>query len=232
MSRWQAVIFDLDDTLYPERDYVLSGFRAVAAWAEANLRVPAEEGFAELRGLFEQGVRGRTFDRWLAARGLGPAVLTGRLVRVYRDHEPELAPFPGVRELLASLRRRHRLGLLTDGYLGVQRVKLRALGLAPFFDAIIVTDEWGREAWKPSTVGFTAAVRELGTEATAAVYVGDNPVKDFVGARRSGLASVRLRHAGGEYAHLEPETAEHAPDFTVASLAELERLLAGAGCRV
>jgi putative hydrolase of the HAD superfamily len=225
VSRWQAVVFDLDDTLYPERDYVRGGFRAVAAWAEPHLGVPRDQGFAELWRLFEEGVRGDTFDRWLAAHGLGAAGLTERLVQVYRDHEPGLAPFPGVRELLGALRGRCRLGLLTDGHLGVQQAKLAALRLAPAFDATIFSDEWGRAAWKPSTVPFAAVVRALGTEPAEVVYVADNPAKDFLGARRSGMSGIRLRHADGEYAQLEPATTEHAPDVTVSSLAALEQVL-------
>src|SRR5207302_1642121 len=83
------------------------------------LGIRGGQGFAELWGLFEQGVRGCTFDRWLTGHGLDASGLTGRLVEVYRGHEPELAPFPGTRELLTSLRRRYRLGLLSDGYLDV-----------------------------------------------------------------------------------------------------------------
>jgi putative hydrolase of the HAD superfamily len=228
VSRWQAVVFDLDDTLYPERDYVRSGFRAVAAWAEPHLGIPREQGCAELRRLFEQGVRGDTFDRWLASRGLDPVRLTGLLVQIYRDHAPELTPFPGARELLGALRRHCRLGLLTDGHLRVQKGKLEALGLGPYFDATIFADEWGRSAWKPSPIPFAAALGALGTEAARAVYVADNPAKDFLGARRSGLAGIRLRHPAGEHAHREPETPDHAPDLTVSSLAALEQILMAA----
>ncbi len=60
MPALRAVVFDLDDTLYPERAYVLSGFHAVAAWAEEQLKIPRRLGFAELRQLFEDGVRGNT----------------------------------------------------------------------------------------------------------------------------------------------------------------------------
>jgi putative hydrolase of the HAD superfamily len=227
VSSWQAVVFDLDDTLYPERDYVLSGFRAVADWADAQLRIPRAQGFAELQDLFEQGVRGATFDRWLGRHDLASPVIIARLVSIYREHTPTLSPFPGVPELLAGLRRRCRLGLLSDGYLGVQRAKLAALGLAGYFDAVIFSDAWGRDAWKPSPIPYAAALRELGVDAGDAVYVADNPAKDFLGARRAGLAAIRLHHPTGEHAHRAPPTPEHAPDFTVASFAALQRLLTG-----
>lgn len=222
---WQAVIFDLDDTLYPERAYVLSGFRAVAEWAEAELGIPAAQGLAELGALFAQGVRGSTFDQWLRARAHDPAPLVTRLVEVYRAHTPAIAPFDGVPALLDALRARCRVGLLSDGYLDVQRRKLAALGVAERFDAVVFSDAWGRDAWKPSAVPFAAALAALGVPASAAVYVGDNPRKDFLGARRAGMRSIRARWPDGEYAALEPESAEHAPDLTAATLAELSALL-------
>jgi putative hydrolase of the HAD superfamily len=226
VSRWQAIIFDLDDTLYPERDYVLSGFRAVAAWAEEHLGIQSEQGWAELRLLFEQGVRGETFNRWLAAHDRKHDGLVQRLVQVYREHQPVLTPFPGVPKLLDSLRRRYRLGLVSDGYLAVQRRKLAALDLADRFDAVVFSDQWGREAWKPSTRPFNAVLDRLAIGAAASAYVADNPSKDFLGARQVGMFTVWMRRSDGVYAHLSPPTAQHAPDLIISSLEELEGTLA------
>lgn len=225
MTRWQAIVFDLDDTLYPERDYVLGGFRAVAAWAEPRLGLPADRGFAELRSLFEQGVRGDTFNRWLLGHGLDAALLIAEIVRVYREHQPALQPFPEMPKLLHGLRESARLGLVSDGYLDVQRRKLAALGIERYFDAIVFSDEWGRTAWKPSTQPFEAVLRRMDAAAGAAVYVADNPTKDFLGARRAGMSTIWLHRPGGGYAHLCPPTLEHAPDLTVTTPAELAEVL-------
>jgi putative hydrolase of the HAD superfamily len=221
VSSWQAIIFDLDDTLYPERDYVLSGFRAVAQWAASHAAIPADTGYASLHELFAQGVRGDTFNRWAAMHGHDPATLVPECVRAYREHQPALTPFAGVPALLASLRQHYKLGLVSDGYLGVQRRKLAGLQLAASFDAVVFSDELGRAAWKPSPQPFEEVARRLGIAPSAAVYVADNPAKDFLGARRAGMASIWLRRPGGEYTHLDPATPAHAPDLTVATLPEL-----------
>jgi putative hydrolase of the HAD superfamily len=223
-----AVVFDLDDTLYPERDYVLSGFRAVARLCGSELGIAAEQAFAELGALFAQGVRADTFNRWLAMHERTETTLVPRLVEVYRQHDPTIRPFPEIPALLARLRPRYRIGLLSDGYLGVQRRKFAALGCGGSFDAVVFSDTWGRSAWKPSAIPYQEAVRLLGVPARATVYVADNPRKDFLGARRSGMQSIRLRLPEGEYSALEPETAEHAPDHTVTSLAELGTILLAA----
>lgn len=225
VPKWQAIVFDLDDTLYPERDFVLSGFRAVAQWAETHLGIQYDQGYAKLFALYESGVRGDTFDRWLAMQGLTDAALTPELVRVYRQHSPSLTPFPETSDLLVRLHRRYRLGLVSDGYLDVQRRKLTALGLELYFDAIVFSDEWGREAWKPSIKPFQVVLQQLGVAASSAIYVADNPLKDFLGARQVGMFTVRIQRPGGEYAHLTPPTPQHAPDQTINRLTELERLL-------
>jgi putative hydrolase of the HAD superfamily len=229
VPRWRAVVLDLDDTLYPEAAYVRSGFRAVAARAQETLGVPAAEGEAELVALFEEGVRGDTFDRWLAARGLGGDVAVGDLVAAYRTHAPEIAPFPEAAAVLRRLRADgSAVGLLSDGDPAVQGRKLDALGLREAFDAIVVTGELGDDAGKPSPRGFEEVLRQLGDAPPGeAVYVSDNPAKDFLGARRAGMRSIRVRRHGGIYAGLEPETAEHAPDAEVSGLDEVRRALNG-----
>jgi putative hydrolase of the HAD superfamily len=104
---------------------------------------------------------------------------------------------------------------------------LEALGLAPCFDAVVFSDSYGRDHWKPSTRAFLAVAEELNLEPHRAVYVADNPLKDFLGARRAGMGTVRLTHADGEYVRCVPPTAEHAPDLTVDTIAKLGAVLIG-----
>jgi putative hydrolase of the HAD superfamily len=226
MNRWQSIVFDLDDTLYPERDYVLSGFKAVAHWAEEHASIPFEQGYRELKNLFESGVRGNTFNHWLAIHDLpiGDRLLS-QLIRVYREHEPDLEPFPEIPAFLESIHHRCFLGLLSDGYLTVQRRKLTALRLAHHFDAVVFSDQWGRRSCKPSIKPFKAVLELLHSEAARSIYVADNPLKDFFGARQLGMFSVRVRRPNGEYASLSPPTAQHAPDLTIESLTEFAAFL-------
>ncbi|MGH2791300.1 MAG: HAD family hydrolase [Actinomycetota bacterium] len=226
MRALQAVVFDLDDTLFPERDFVLSGFRAVAHWAEPRLGVPAERGFGELTALFESGVRGDTFARWLKGHGGGDPSLESVMVEVYRSHQPRLSPRPGAPELLRRLKERYLLGLVTDGPVPVQRAKLEALGLRERFDAVVFSDELGGGATrKPNPLPFNTVLDLLGAPGGRAVYVADNPAKDFLGARRAGMLSIRFRADDGIYRMLEPQTVEHAPDEEIGSLLELTRTL-------
>jgi putative hydrolase of the HAD superfamily len=223
-TTWPAVVFDLDDTLYAERDYVLGGFRAVADWLPSVLPVGPDAACNELVALFHAGVRNDTFDRWLAGRGHDLS-LVPLMVEVYRSHAPVLEPLPGVLDMLTELRPRTSLGLLSDGYLQVQRVKVDALGLGRFFDHVIFTDEIGRACWKPSPVPFRRMLAALGVDAGSAVYVGDNCRKDFLGARSAGMHTIWARHAGGDHAERLAESPDHAPDLVTRTVEELRILL-------
>lgn len=225
MPAWRAIVFDLDDTLYPERTYVLSGFRAVAAWAEEHLGIPQHHSFDELCRLFEDGVRGDTFNHWLESHSIKLDDWVTQMVQVYRQHNPQITPYPEVPELLQRLRPRYRLGLVSDGYAEVQRRKLAALGLTSCFDVLVFSDEWGREAWKPNSQPFEIVLEKLGVTGSEAVYVADNPTKDFLGARQVGMWTVRVRRPDGLYKHLEPPSPEYAPNVEIETLNDLETSL-------
>lgn len=219
------MIFDLDDTLYPEREFVISGFGAAGAWISSNLGLPADQAASELLSLHDGGARGDTFDRWLKDHGFDVRPYVDRLVAAYRRHRPRIEAFPGVPGLLKRLRASHRLGLISDGPYDVQSGKLKALGLGEWFDAVIFSDLYGRDAWKPSTKPFKIALSVLGSPAKEAVYIADNPNKDFLGARELGMASIRVRPEGGYYSLCEPPTPRHAPDIEVGDIADIERVI-------
>ncbi|MCB0112166.1 MAG: HAD family hydrolase [Caldilineaceae bacterium] len=230
MKHWQAVVFDMDDTLYPERDYVLSGFRAVAEWSEQAFGINANDGYAHFHTLFTTGVRGDTFNRWLhhfqiiqpdSPREVIQQTVTP-LIDVYRNHMPQIQPFPEAAALLPALSKIYQLGVVSDGYEMVQQRKWAALNIASYFTAVVFSDHWGREAWKPSTKPFHEVLRGFAVAPEQAVYIGDNPRKDFLGAREVGMATIWLRRADGEYTAHEPPTAAHQPDEIIASWAALQ----------
>src|SRR3990172_3845218 len=103
MSRWRAVVFDLDDTLYPEREYVRGGFEAVARWASESLGGGPQAVFDELGGLCGAGVGRAPFDRGLRRRGRAAEAERAEMIEAYRRHPPRLAPYPDVVPSLAEL---------------------------------------------------------------------------------------------------------------------------------
>ena len=215
----RCVVFDIDDTLYLEVDYVRSGFVAVDRWAQRHLG-GAPLG-AAAQACFDRGARGDVFDRALGDCGLAPdPALVRRLVEVYRSHPPAIALLPDAARALGGLRGRVALAVVSDGPLASQRAKAEALALRGWADPLVLTGELGPGAGKPSPAGFQAVERATGTAATACVYVADNPTKDFAGPKSRGWATIRVRRPGSLH-----EAVDSGPDVDV-ELADLEALAA------
>jgi putative hydrolase of the HAD superfamily len=221
MSPWRAVVFDLDDTLYPEREFVRSGFGAAADWAAETLGGDRERVFAALWGMFESGVRKDTFDQWLTGEGHHSLEHRNAMVGAYRRHRPRIVPYPDVLPALAALKGTVRLGVITEGARSVQEAKLEALGLNAMLDRVVIIDESDRESWKPSPRPFQRWLEGTGIPPSEAVYLGDNPAKDFLGARRAGWASVRVRRADGLHRDVSPGSPEAEPDLEIGELSSL-----------
>ena len=116
------------------------------------------------------------------------------------------------------------LGIITDGDSQVQRNKICALGIEKYFTKIIVTDDCGIECRKPSAEPYKEMIRHFGGRPDEFVYIGDNPHKDFVTAKKLGIYTVRIRREIGEHMKTILEK-EYEADFTIFSLTEVERIL-------
>jgi putative hydrolase of the HAD superfamily len=193
----RAVVFDLDDTLFPEGAYVASGFRAVG---DALAREHRIEGFGPRAAAgAAAGPRGDVFDEALRQSGVAADEvrrLVPWCVAQYRAHLPEISLFPEAHEALEMLQGKVKIGVLTDGWLVAQRRKVEALGLAARVDAVVYSDSFGREHWKPSEVPYRAVAEALGVAHDACVYVADNPGKDFITARALGWRTIQVARAG------------------------------------
>jgi putative hydrolase of the HAD superfamily len=210
----RAVLFDLDDTLYDQRAWLAEAWQAVAGAVAAFGLAPGDLAAALAEIAAEGSDRGRIIDRALERVGAAGVPLEP-LVQAFRSHGPErLAAYPGVPAALAQLRARCPIGLVTDGDPGIQRAKLRALGLCDAFDVVVLSDELGRGYRKPNPAPFRAALFALGVAPQETLFVGDRPDKDVAGAAAAGMACIRV--LTGEYARL-PDTV--APLVRVAGIA-------------
>lgn len=187
----RVYVFDLDDTLYLERDYVRSGFSHIGQVVREMYGVPGAGDLAW--SLFERGVRGNTFD--LVAERLELPGGTARiLVDEYRDHEPAITLQDDASVFLRNLPDDLvGTGMITDGLASAQRRKIRALNLDVALDNIIVTGEHGEDWTKPSQHAFRVIESRFPRRGIEFVYFGDNPKKDFDAPRALGWHTVRVR---------------------------------------
>ncbi|MFI5178986.1 MAG: HAD family hydrolase, partial [Vicinamibacterales bacterium] len=123
----RAVVFDLDDTLYPLRRFVLSGFAAVAREMQRRWSINARQALAVLTGASSRKP-GRELQICCERFGL-PAEAVGDFVHLIRTHQPAIVLPRASRTGLQKLRAGWRLGVLTNGLPDIQARKIDALGL-------------------------------------------------------------------------------------------------------
>jgi putative hydrolase of the HAD superfamily len=198
----RGVVVDLDDTLFPQRTFLHGAVGAVATRAQEFGMDPGT--FADVFALvLESGTdTGHTIDETLAQLGCSSNEIDTALeplIDAFINYRPRsLTCYDGVTESLDVLSRRTKLACLTDGNPGLQRAKIEALGLAGYFDAVVITDELGgRSCRKPSLVGLDAVAALFELEISELVIIGDRVDKDVALALRAGVPVVRVRQ--GEY---------------------------------
>lgn len=186
-----VVIFDLDDTLYSEKDYVKSGYDAVAKaypdikdlsrklWNAFLDKQTAIDYVLEQEGLLEEK------DNCLA---------------IYRNQRPDISLYSGVFEMLQRIGKNKKLGIITDGRIEGQKAKIKALDLEQLFDKIIITDELGGiEFRKPNLKAFVLMKTYFNVEYTKMCYIGDNIKKDGIAPEQLGIEFIHFQNKDGLY---------------------------------
>lgn len=232
MAKLKGVVFDLDDTLYLERDYVRSGFRAISAFLGQRGPFTESEIFSFLWGAFESGVRGETFDQLFQTfPEMAKLFSVTDLVSVYREHTPSITMQAGMLGIIERLSAGDvMLGIVSDGLLVSQKAKTVALGLNRLFDEIVLTDVWGKEYWKPHCRAFGFLEQRFELLPREMVYIGDNPEKDFIAPKARGWVTFRLRVPGQLRFDADTNVAEAQADQVVGSIKELSELLEQSIC--
>ena len=184
----KGVIFDLDDTLYSEKEYVRSGYKAISDYLGG--------GYEERLWSFFEAGKPAIVE---LLKELGRENEKAEAVAVYRSHKPDIHLYPGVAEMIEELKARGvKVGIITDGRPEGQRNKLKALGLG--VDDVIITDEFGGIQFrKPCDIAFRIMTTRWRLNPADVVYVGDNPAKDFQAPQQLGMRSMWFKNADGLY---------------------------------
>ena len=184
----EAVIFDLDDTLYSEKEYVRSGYHKIAE----HFGIPELED--SLWTVFENG--GMAIDE--VFEKIGMVANKDEALKVYRFQKPDIHLYNGVSELLRRLRPFFKVGIVSDGRPEGQRAKIEALKLE--VDEIIITDELGGiEYRKPNPKAFELMQQKMNIPYEKMVYVGDNPQKDFQAPELLNMKCILFNNPDGLY---------------------------------
>lgn len=184
----KGVIFDLDDTLYSEKDYVKSGYKAVSDYLGGGYE----------KQLWDYFIDGKpAIDELL--KDIGRENEKSDVLSLYRAHKPNIRLYSGVPYLLETLKKRgYKVGIITDGRSEGQRNKLKALNIEHL--DFIVTDELGGTQFrKPCDIAFRIMLTKWKLPASQVVYVGDNLSKDFQAPAQLGIRSIWFNNEDGIY---------------------------------
>lgn len=190
MPEPRAIVFDLDDTLYPYRAFVRSGFRAVSCRLAEERGLPRVKVLHVLRRALDGVEHGRELQA-LCARFELPLSIVPALITIMREHSPTLRLPCQTRRVLGALRSGWKVGILTNGSPDIQRRKMAALGVMGLVDDVMCAADCVNGG-KPSPVAFRAMLERLRTSPDRSVFVGDDLEADIVGASAIAMRTIHV----------------------------------------
>ena len=192
MQRLKVVVFDLDDTLYKEIDYVKSGFRHIASLM-SNVNVSEEEVYQMMQDTYMQG--GNAFETVVMKYGFHLFNVQW-MIAVYRNHKPRIALADDTRATLDVLKANATvMGIITDGRRKQQMNKVEALDLGRYMDDENVIINEVEDRHKPDRRSFKIFMEKYGKYSDY-WFVGDNTGKDFMAPNSLGWTTICLLDDG------------------------------------
>jgi len=180
-----VLVFDLDDTLYSEREFLISAFRTISSLYKKH----DDYIFYKMMELFE-----KKENVFLFLVNSFPNIAQIKdLSKYYREHHPVLSLSYDTKMFLSKVKEVGcKTGLLTDGRSITQRNKLESLGLIDYFDMVIISEEFGSE--KPDMRNYK--VFQSLIKKGNYIFFGDNPKKDFVTPNKLGWLTICILDNG------------------------------------
>ncbi len=182
-----VIVFDLDDTLYDEIDFVKSGFEKISEY----LNNDSYYSFM-LETFYKEG-SGKVFNSLIEKFNLN--ISLQELIKIYRFHKPNIELSKESLELL-KFSQSYKTALISDGYYIMQQNKFVALNLSQYIQYPIFTDFY--QTKKPECKSFEMVMTRFKDE-TNFIYISDNPKKDFIAPNKLGWKSIRLKNSVGIY---------------------------------
>ncbi len=220
----KAFLFDLDDTLYDCTGQLVDSAqrRAAGAMVRAGLPLSPDEAYSKIIEIIKRyGPRANVFDILCEQYDVDLSVAEAGLNAYNTDtHEP-IKPFPETVPVLAELRVKYTLLLVTTGVRSRQQWKIDQLGIAGLFKDILVND---LETGRPKDECFQRLLQKHRLKPENVVCVGDRVHSEIKVANRLGMHTAQMLH--GRYMHLSPKSDLEEPDYKISNLRQL-LLLAG-----
>jgi putative hydrolase of the HAD superfamily len=185
------IVFDLDDTLYDEIDFVKSGFREIAHY------LGNKKYYDFMWNEFLKKGSGTILNSLIDEFNL--EISLDKLIEIYRFHFPAIKLDKITTDILSKIKKKYKTALITDGHYIMQKNKFRALGLEKFIDYPMFTDFYHTK--KPELKPFKMIMKKIFSNKY--VYIADNPKKDFFAPIELDWITIRFKNPKGIYKNLE-----------------------------
>ncbi|MGZ0017101.1 HAD family hydrolase [Yeosuana sp. AK3] len=216
----QHIIFDLDDTLYQEIDYLKSAYKEISSEIAIEINTSSLIIYEDMLQYFYN--KKNVFEEILIQ--YNSSLKVSELINVYRNHKPDIHLSKDKIEVLNSLKNNNfNLGLLTDGRSFQQRNKIEALKLTNWFSEIIISQEFGSE--KPNINNYKY-FEDIFGEGNY-YYIADNVIKDFVSPNKLNWTTICLQDNGLNIHRQNTSLVnkEYLAKYTINQLSELMNII-------
>lgn len=206
-------IFDLDDTLFSEIEFLRSAYRSIASLLLPYVELDIfEEMWNRYKG--KENVFQWVIDRFGSNL---PGMTVDKLLLHYREHQPQISLATGAKEFLRKLKDKSiPVALITDGRSITQRNKIKALGIGEILSDIIISEEFGSA--KPHPANFLFFSDKY--PGHRFYFVGDNTAKDFIVPAHLGWITICIRDSGKNI-HPQQFDRHPVPDYIVNSFKDI-----------
>lgn len=214
MSGINTVLFDFDGTVMDTVDVIVCSWQHTFKTLEGK-----ERPVAEIVKTFGEPLE-------ITMQKFFPNVDTNKAIDIYRSYHRDnfgerIKLFPGIKELLASLKEKgFKTGLVTSRLTGTTMEGLEKYGIKDYFDAIVTCDDCTKHKPDPQPINIT--LEKLASKPEESVMLGDT-MFDIMCAKNAGVKSVLV---GWAVAVPEEErTGEYAPDYILETAEGLFEIL-------
>lgn len=207
-------VFDLDDTLYKEIDFLKSAYRYIAS------KVDKDNSSRLYKKMLEDYYSGVNAFQLISQSC--PQYTMDKLLELYRRHYPDITLDSDTTSTLSYLKNFGKTGLITDGRSLTQRNKIKALGIENYFDKILISEETGNS--KPDLRLFEQ-FHEY--NASTYFYIANDTSKDFLAPNQLGWKTICLMDSNSinirkQNFNLEKE---YLPIYKINKLSDLKEII-------
>lgn len=209
-------VFDIDDTLYKEIDFLKSGYHAIATHILKNFSLELNPDV-----MLKQYFQGENVFQNIVNQVKSSTLSLDYLLDIYRNHLPDIKLDIEIFNKLEAIKSQNfKIGLLTDGRSITQRNKISALALDKFADDIIISEEIGVE--KPNEQGYQFFMNKYPDYYH--YYIGDNIAKDFITPNQLHWTTIGILDHNNQNIHSQSITVKknNLPQYWIKSVADLK----------